>query len=87
MQFGASFVLDKLLLTDLVTAKKIGINFIKFYIGDYWNDISELELQLIAVREILDSYDLFCIIHLSHLNSQLLLDSELWINYVNRLTK
>ncbi|NHK30534.1 MAG: sugar phosphate isomerase/epimerase [Asgard group archaeon] len=87
MQFGASYVLDKLLLTDLVTAKKIGFNFVEFYISDYWNDISELELQLIAIREILDSYDLFCIIHLSHLNSQLLLDSDLWTNYVDKLTE
>ncbi|HUT80560.1 MAG TPA: sugar phosphate isomerase/epimerase [Candidatus Bathyarchaeia archaeon] len=87
MQFGASYVLDKLQIADLVTAKKIGFNFVEFYIGDFWNDMKELELQLIAVREILDSYDLFSIIHLSHLNSQLIKDSEHWTSYIDNLSE
>jgi len=49
--------------------------------------LKKLELQLVAVREILDSYDLFSVIHLSHLNSQLIKDSDLWINYVDNLTE
>ncbi len=87
MQFGASYILDKLQLTDLVTAKEIGLNFVEFYIGNYWRETTELELQLTTIREILDSYDLFCIIHLSHLNSQLLKDSDLWIDYVGRIAE
>ncbi|NHJ48124.1 MAG: sugar phosphate isomerase/epimerase [Asgard group archaeon] len=87
MQFGPSFVLNNLQIADLVSAKRIGFNFVEFYIGDFWRDMSELELQLIAIRDILDSYDLFCIIHLSHLNSQLMVDSDLWTNYVDKLTE
>ncbi|NHJ86353.1 MAG: sugar phosphate isomerase/epimerase [Asgard group archaeon] len=87
MHFGASYVLDKLQIADLVTAKKIGFDFVEFYIGDFWNDMKELELQLIAVREILDSYDLFCIIHLSHLNSQMIKDTEQWTSYIDNLSE
>ncbi|MBN1328415.1 MAG: sugar phosphate isomerase/epimerase [Candidatus Heimdallarchaeota archaeon] len=87
MQFGASYVLDKLQIADLVTTKKIGFDFAEFYLGDFWNDMKELELQLIAVREILDSYDLFSIIHLSHLNSQFIKDSEQWTSYIDNLSE
>jgi sugar phosphate isomerase/epimerase len=87
MQFGASYVLNNLQIADLVSAKRTGFNFVEFYISDYWRDMNELELQLIAVRDVLDSYDLFSVIHLSHLNSQLIIDSDLWTNYVDLLTE
>ena len=86
MQIGASFTLEKLQLADLVAAKRIGFDFVEFYIGSYYADIEELKLQLIAIREIIDSYDLFTVIHLSHLNSQLIPDVALWTDYVDRIS-
>ena len=87
MKIGASFTLEKLQLADLVAAKQIGFDFVEFYIGDYYADIEELKLQLIAIREIIDSYDLFTVIHLSHLNSQLIPDVALWTDYVDRISE
>ncbi|MFW9924268.1 MAG: sugar phosphate isomerase/epimerase family protein [Candidatus Thorarchaeota archaeon] len=87
MKFGASFSLDKLQIADLVAAKRIGFDFVEFYIDQYWDDMEELELQLIAIRDILDSYDLFAIIHLPHLNAKFITDVDIWTNYVDRMSE
>ncbi len=86
MKIGASFTLEKLQLADLVAAKRIGFDFVEFYIGDYYADVDELNLQLIAIREIIDSYDLFTVIHLAHLNTQIISDVALWTDYVDRIS-
>lgn len=86
MKIGASFTLEKLQLADLVAAKQIGFDFVEFYIGDYYVDMDELNLQLIAIREIIDSYDLFTVIHLAHLNSAIISDVALWTDYVDRIS-
>lgn len=87
MQFGASFSLEKLQISDLVAIKRIGFDFAEFYINEFWTDLEELKLQLIAVRDVMDSYDLFSIIHLPHMNSELILDNDLWTNYIDRISE
>ena len=86
MKIGASYSLEKLQIADLVAAKRIGFDFVEFYIDRFWTDIQEFELQLIAIRDILDSYDLFTIIHLPHLNSQIIPDVDLWTSYVDQVS-
>ncbi|NHJ04973.1 MAG: sugar phosphate isomerase/epimerase [Candidatus Heimdallarchaeota archaeon] len=86
MKIGSSYSLEKLQISDLVAAKRIGFEFVEFYIDRYWTDIKELELQLITIRDILDSYDLFAIFHLPHLNSQIIPDEDLWTSYVDQVT-
>ena len=87
MKIGASYSLGKLQLGDLVAAKRIGFDFVEFYMDKHLIDSEELKLQLIAIREIIDSYDLFTIIHLPHLNSQILNDTDLWTDYIDRMTE
>lgn len=87
MQFGASFSLEKLQISDLVAIKRIGFDFAEFYINEFWTDLEELKLQLIAVRDIMDSYDLFSVIHLPHLKTSLILDNDLWTNYVDHMSE
>ena len=87
MQFGASFSLEKLQISDLVAIKRIGFDFAEFYINEFWTDLEELKLQLIAVRDVMDSYDLFSIIHLPHMNTGLILDNDLWTNYIDRMSE
>jgi sugar phosphate isomerase/epimerase len=87
LKIGASFGIEKLQLYHLAAAKRIGFDFIEFYIDDFIADITDFELQFQAIRDILDSYDLFSIIHLPHLNTRLIADIDLWTNYVDLISE
>jgi sugar phosphate isomerase/epimerase len=87
MIIGASFPLDKLQIADLVAAKRIGFDFLEFNINNYLTDIEELELQLIAVRDVIDSYDLFSVVHLPHLDSRNIADTDFWTQYIDNMSE
>ncbi|MHA1737060.1 MAG: sugar phosphate isomerase/epimerase family protein [Candidatus Heimdallarchaeota archaeon] len=87
MKIGASFGVEKLQLYHLVAAKRIGFDFVEFYIDDFIADITDFELQFQAIRDIMDSYDLSTIVHLPHLNTQLISDIDLWTNYVDLMSE
>ncbi|MHA1124481.1 MAG: sugar phosphate isomerase/epimerase family protein [Candidatus Heimdallarchaeota archaeon] len=87
MKIGASFGVEKLQLYHLVAAKRIGFDFVEFYIDDLIADITDFELQFQAIRDIMDSYDLTTIIHLPHMNTQLISDIDLWTNYVSLMSE
>ncbi len=87
MKIGASFGVEKLQLYHLVAAKRIGFDYVEFYIDDFIADITDFELQFQAIRDIMDSYDLSTIVHLPHLNTNLISDIDLWTNYVDLMSE
>jgi sugar phosphate isomerase/epimerase len=87
LRIGASFGIEKLQLYHLVAAKRIGFDFVEFYIDDFIADITDFKLQFQAIRDIMDSYDLSTIVHLPHLNTQLIADVDLWTNYVDIMSE
>ena len=87
LKIGASFGVEKLQLYHLVAAKRIGFDFIEFYVDDFIADITDFELQFRAIRDIMDSYDLSTIIHLPHMNTKLISDIDLWTNYVDLMSE
>ena len=87
MKIGASFGVEKLQLYHLVAAKRIGFDYVEFYIDDFIADITDFKLQFQAIRDIMDSYDLSTIVHLPHLNTNLISDIDLWTNYVDLMSE
>ncbi|NHJ84712.1 MAG: sugar phosphate isomerase/epimerase [Asgard group archaeon] len=87
MKFGASFPLNKIQIAELVASKQMGFDFLEFYIDDYLTNKEEFKLQLIAIREVLDSYDLFSILHLPHLNTLMVKDLAIWTDLTDRYSE